>query len=306
MEPPAPPANGSRLSPIRSSTSSSPTCQRVGGDLRQRRPGAGADVGGVDLDDVPAVGRCGDPALRLAPARRIGGGRDAGADQPPALGALPGAVVATGPAEALGPGAQAGDQVAARPGHVPLGVAIGLVADPQLDGVDAQLGGELVHRRLEGEHARRLPRRAHDRRRRHVQAGQPVRRPPVRRGVEHPGRRRRLLGELADPRGVLDDLVADRREPPLGVRAEPEPLDGRRPVADEGEHLRPGQLVDHGAGRPPSPPGRRSPGSGAGTPSTRTHRPRTARSPGPDPGRGRTPAPARGRSCAAPGWRPTR
>ena len=70
---------------------------------------------------------------------------------------------------------------AARPRQPALGVALRLVADAQLDRVDAERDGELVHRRLQREHARGLPRRPHDRRRRDVERRQPVRRPPVRR-----------------------------------------------------------------------------------------------------------------------------
>ncbi len=67
----------------------------------------------------------------------------------------------------------------------------------------------------------------------------------VRRRIHEPGRHRRLLGEFLDPRGLLDDLMDDRRQVPLAIGAEPEPLDGRRAIAGQAKHLLPRQRQLH-------------------------------------------------------------
>ena len=113
IEPPASIACGSALSPISTRTWSSGTLERVGGDLGQHRPGAGADVGGGDADHVRAVAR-GRRVRRCEPPAPggVGRGGDAGPDQPAAVRRAA-ARVAVGPAEPLGALAQAGDEVAA-------------------------------------------------------------------------------------------------------------------------------------------------------------------------------------------------
>ena len=168
------------------------------------------------------------------------------------------------------------------------------------DRVDPGRVRQLVHRRLQRVHARALARRAQPRRRRHVERHQLVRGPPVLGGV-HPARADRgLLGELLHPRGLLDRLVRDREQPPVGVAAEPQPLDRRRAVAGVGEHLlaRRGDL-DGPLRRPwrRSPPARRS---GAAGPWSRSRRRRAGRSRAPARARART-AP---RACATRRRRP--
>ena len=49
------------------------------------------------------------------------------------------------------------------------------------------------------------------------------------------------LDELIEARGLGDDVVAHRHQPPLAVGAQGHPLDGGRPVPDEREHLGPRQ-----------------------------------------------------------------
>ena len=94
------------------------------------------------------------------------------------------------------------------------------------------------------------PGRPHPRRHGYVEGGEPVGRPPVRRGVHRPGRDAGLLGELLDLRGLLDDVDADAAQAPVRVRGQPHPLDGRGPVAGEGEHLLPGEReLDRPAGQ---------------------------------------------------------
>src|SRR5207237_1516227 len=82
--------------------------------------------------------------------------------------------VALRPAKALGPFAQAGDEAATAEGTAGLGIDRGLVADAQFDGIEAAGHRQLIHRRLEREHAPALARRAPPRVRRQVEPRQPV------------------------------------------------------------------------------------------------------------------------------------
>ena len=146
------------------------------------------------------------------------------------------------PAEPVGAGPQAFDEAAVRPRVAGLGVDVGLVADAQLDRVDAAGDGEFVHRDLEGEHAGALAGGAHPERHGHVELR--------RAGGWSCGSRaayiirdgdRGLLGELLDGGGLFDDVVAERGERAVAFGAQPDLLDGGRAVADEGEHLLAGQ-----------------------------------------------------------------
>src|SRR5437588_4972292 len=76
---------------------------------------------------------------------------------------------------------------------------------------------QLVHRRLEGEHAWTLARRAHDRWHGYIEPRQPVCGAAVRRRVHHACRDGSLLGELVDGRGLLDDVMRDRRESAITI-----------------------------------------------------------------------------------------
>ena len=146
--------------------------------------------------------------------------------------------------------AQAGDQVPRAERQAAVGLGSGVVDDPQLHRVHAERDRQLVHRRLECVHPRRLARRAHPGRRGHVQPGQPVRGPHGRRAVHDAGAGRGLLGELGAHGGVLGHVVRDRPQPTVGVGGELDALDGRRPVTGEGEHLLPGERhLDRAAGR---------------------------------------------------------
>ena len=84
-----------------------------------------------------------------------------GADQPASVTSPTGPRIAVGPAEPLGTCPQTLHEHPARPRRALLRVRGGLVADPQLDRVDPGRDRELVHRRLQRERARALPRRAH-------------------------------------------------------------------------------------------------------------------------------------------------
>ena len=237
IDPPAIIAVPKSESPTCMSIWSRPHVERVGRDLRERRARARADVGRGDLDRVAAARLVPGPGGGGAPACRVGRRRHTAADQPAALATHAGRRIALGPAEPLRTLAQARDQVAAREALAALGIDVGIVADAQLDRIDPGRDRQLVHRRLECVHAGRLARRAHPGRRRDVQRDHAVSRAPVRRGVHHPARQGRLLGELANRRGLDDRVVAQRGQPPVAAGAEPHPLDRRRPVAGHVEHL---------------------------------------------------------------------
>ncbi len=110
-------------------------------------------------------------------------------------------------------------------------VAIGIAAQAQLDRIELQLDGELVHRRLEREQRGGGARRPHVARRRKVELGQPVRVFGIRRLVEHARPARLLAVEVLVLRGDGHRVVRDRIERAAGVGAQRDALDHGRPVA---------------------------------------------------------------------------
>ena len=102
------------------------------------------------------------------------------------------------PAEPSRAVAQARDQAAAAERVLRLRIDGGLVTYTQLDRIDSELDRQLVDRALEREHSGALTGRAEDRRRGHIELRQSMGRAPVRRGVHHARRDRRLLGEFLD------------------------------------------------------------------------------------------------------------
>ena len=232
--------------------------ERVGGDLRQHRPGAGADVGGADLDDVPAVLEA-DGRRRRRLAQSSGRSRRRRRCRPASRPRRrAGAAAAPRPAEPLGALAQALDEVPARPrlarsrGRPPArcgsrsstGSMPQRTASSSMATSGANMPGHSPGARIHDGTGT-------------SSGGQPVGGAPVRRGVHHPGRDAGLLGELLDPRGLLDHVVAIAVQPAVGVGAEPDPLDGRRAVAGQREHLLPGQRQLHRpAGQRPARPAR--------------------------------------------------
>ena len=166
---------------------------------------------------------------------------DPGADQPLAVAACARRRVAIGPPEPLGAGLEALDEPAVRPRVAGLRVDVGFVADAQFDRVDVAGDGEFVHRDLEGEHAGALTGRTHPERHGHIEFREPVTGLAGGGGVQHARRDRGLLGVLLDGGGLLDDLVADGGERAVALGAEPDVLDGRGAVADDGEHLLTGE-----------------------------------------------------------------
>ncbi|SCD39476.1 hypothetical protein GA0115246_101271, partial [Streptomyces sp. SolWspMP-sol7th] len=211
--------------------------ERVGGDLREDGAGTRADVGGVDPYRVRAVGARGGLGRRGGDEDRVRRRRDAGAEQEASLAARAGARVAGVPAEAFRAFAQALDEVAAAEGPSRVGLRVGLVADPQFDGVDPGGLGEFVHGRFECEHAGGLAGGAHPGGAGDVEGQDAVGRAAVRRGVHDAGGHGGLFDELLDPRGVRDDLVGQGAERAVLGGPEPHAVQGRGAVPDDGGQL---------------------------------------------------------------------
>ena len=208
VDPPAPPAFGSRLSPMCSSTASIGTSSASAAIwVSAVHAPVPMSAASISTGSGRAVDRrCG--TARLAPPGRIGRRGDTGADQPAALGAHPRTGVAPGPAEPLG-ARRAGTR---RGGGWTTAAALGVDARARCGCAARRVHAEATASSSIADSRANMPgaspgARIHDRRR-DVEAGQPVRRPPVRRGVQPRVGDRGLLGELLDHRGLLDDLVA--------------------------------------------------------------------------------------------------
>ncbi len=158
-----------------------------------------------------------------------------------AVAHLAGLRIALVPAEALGAVGHALDQLAGRVRLAGLWMGVRLVADAQLDRIEPQLFGELVHGALEAHHARRLARRAHGAGDGDVDPLQEVAGQPVRRGIE----RAREVGGALDERRVLGAvggrLQSECRQPAVAVGAQAHALNRRRPMDRGVEHLLAGE-----------------------------------------------------------------
>ncbi len=177
---------------------------------------------------------------------RVGCRSDAHPHQHAAVAHRARARIATAPAEALGALLQALSQRAARE-RQPLGVDVGVVAQPQLDRIDAHGVGELVHRRFQGERAARLTRRAHKGRRGGIHPAQAVRDRQIGCAVKHRRQRARPRHELVEDRRLRARLVHEAGEAAVGGRSQRDALNRARPETDRAEHLRPRQRDLHRA-----------------------------------------------------------
>lgn len=117
-----------------------------------------ADVGGPDLDPVPAIHKRPDKCAGGAWAGidRVSGGGDAGPGQPAVY--EPGSwhripVLPPKPAYSL---AQAGGEVTGGVGQAGFRIDLRFVAEPQFDRVNAADGCELIHGRFQCEHPGRF------------------------------------------------------------------------------------------------------------------------------------------------------
>src|SRR4029077_6012055 len=125
--------------------------ERVGGDLGQHGGGAGAEFLGGGRADGGAGGVQGG-AGPLGPHEerdRVGGGGHAGADEPVPVPFGPRLRVSAGPADPFRAAGPAFRQPVAGPRVAAAGHGLGQVAQPQFDRVDAEVGGEFVHRAFE-------------------------------------------------------------------------------------------------------------------------------------------------------------
>ena len=167
---------------------------------------------------------------------------------------LPRALVAVAPTVAAGALRVRLPQPVARPRPAVRGRHLGEVGQPQVEGVDPDLVGQLVHRALQRPQPRPLDRGPH--RRRHVERDpldlQPQ--PDRGRGVERLARLGGGLDVRLDQARVVDRVVLDAEQHPVGVGGEPDRLLHPRLVADAGELVGPAQVQLH---RPPRHPRRR-------------------------------------------------
>ena len=129
-------------------------------------------------------------------------------------------------------------------------VVLRVVAAAELQRIEVELRGELVHQALEAERALHESRRAEGQHRRGVQLCRVLDGPHVLAGVEHP-HRPAGRGEPAVPAGRVDELAVEHRERPVGAGADPEPLDRRVAIAGVEILLAPRQRgLDRPAGLP--------------------------------------------------------
>ena len=259
--------------------------KRVGGDLGQHGGCAGAEFLGGGLHDGGAVGvQVGAGALGAHEERdRVGGGGHAGADEPVPVPLGPRHRVPAGPADPLRAALQALGQPVAGPRVAAAGLGPGQVAQPQLDRVDADFGGELVHRAFEGEHAERLARPAGERRGHRVAPHQPVHPLVGGAGIQLGRDAEGRLGPVVERRGDRDLAVPDSGQLPVPGRPELDVLFLFLAVPAGGEHLPAG---DREPDRPPHMLGGHR-GQGHVRPHHRLAAERAADEPGQDPDLGR-------------------
>ena len=127
--------------------------QHLSNYLRDDGVGAGADIGHVGAHFGGAVGPQRDSRPRLADIVNARGARHAGADPPFAIARLA-RLTRTGiPAEFLRALLQALGQLVGGERQILFGIAVGNVADPQFDRIDAGLFRQHVHRDFQRRHA---------------------------------------------------------------------------------------------------------------------------------------------------------
>ncbi len=249
--PPEPAETGRLESPRRTEDLVERHSHHLGGGLGDDRVAAGADVGHVGLDRHPALAVEPDAGGRLRHLIVAERGGDAHADQPAPVADLAGLGRTLVPAEAPGADAKALDQLALGEGARGVsGIDLGIVEDAELDRVHSQLFRHLVHGDLQGHQARRLARRPHGIAFRQIEHRQPLRRHPVGAGIEQARLLDRVLG-LAIGQIAGPALVADRGDPAVGGGADPDALDGCRPVSGVVADQGPGQRHLHGTPRRP-------------------------------------------------------
>ncbi len=132
-------------------------------------------------------------------------------------------------------------------------LGLGVVPEPQFDGIHVQGIGQLVHRAFQGEDVRRLGRRAHEAGRVAVGVDDADLGSHVRAGVE-PGRGVRPGDHVVvRPAGELPAFVDQCGQASVAAGGQANPVAGRGAIGGDGEPLRPGGDQLH---RPVQPLGR--------------------------------------------------
>ena len=235
--------SGNRVSPRRTVTLVRRQAERVGGDLRHHRVGAGADVvrGGFDKRRAVAVQR--DSRLSGPSPVRVDRCCHTLPDEVAAVAHRPRLRGALVPAEARRPFGQAFAQSARRERAAAVRIGVGVVAQAQFDRIDAGRVGQLVHGALEREMALRLHRCAQHDGRVAVHVDDLVaRRDAAARTPQVAARHGGVFDVVVEHRRRVDAVVADAGQLAVTVGAERDRLNGRRLVADHRVHLRAGKL----------------------------------------------------------------
>jgi hypothetical protein len=213
----------------------------LGRGLGDDRVAAGADVGHVGFDRHDAAAVEPDPRRRLHDLVAAEGRGHAHADQPAAVAHLGRAAGRRWlQPKRSAPVRRQLDQRERRPcekcprsgplrGGLTSGIDLGVVEDAELDRIECQLLGHLVHGDLQRHHAGRLARRAHG-----VASG---RSSTASRVAVIRWRRHRAAGSgCTAPSGLPPGRSPDQLSWPMAVilpsrgRADADPLDGRRPM----------------------------------------------------------------------------
>src|SRR3954469_3884170 len=213
----------------------------LAGQLVHHGSGAGARVarGAADVGlPVPGDGRaCLAADLKPAPAD----GGEAVADLPVAVAHRAYLGVAAYPTEALRPDRVALTQCVARPWQARLGVNLCVVAQAQLERVEAKLIVEFVERGFEREVALCVPWAAHRSWQWNVQAPLPVGGGDVGAGVRARGRAGDRFDARVRDRGAVGRVVLDPDELAVAASAQTDRLHTAGSVADTREHLGAGE-----------------------------------------------------------------
>ena len=172
--------------------------------------------------------------------------RHAPADQIAAVAHRARRGVALLPAEGLGALAVAFAQGLAAVGPAVVLVAFGIAAQAELERVDLQRDGQLVHRGFQRIDGGRRTGAAHVAGCGKIELGEPVGVFRVGRGVEQAGPAGLLPKVILVLRGQGHRIMGDRIQGSVGLRAQRNALDHRRAVAQH-IHLLPGQHDAHGS-----------------------------------------------------------
>ena len=212
--------------------------EHVGGDLRHHRVGAGADVvrGGFDERRTVAVQR--DPRLSRPSPVRVDRRRHTLSDEVAAVAHRARLRRPLVPAEARRSFCQAFAQSARREGSAAVRIDVGVIAQAQLDRIDAGRVRQLVHGALERKMALRLHGRPQHDGRVAVHVDDLVARGDSAAGTpQMAAGHRGIFDVVVEHRCRVDAVVADAGQLAVTVRAESDCLNGRRLMTHHRVHL---------------------------------------------------------------------